>query len=260
LEENKSFWRNHWFLIESWEGMFRAIIFIFLKEKGWDVGGASLEEVVEQFNQQEPFTGSTDEAKKIEAALLARLHETLAEAGFKDSEGLRKEFLTWGEQRAGNSKTWAFWWRFVLVDGWAYVALWLAVRSNDWNLRNVALKRLVALLRSWDSHYQREIPLHLAHLQQWPEYVMDALKAGLWTVSVSGAAFQSLALDEAREQLINLKNVSQSPPRPGRPAPQNQYPEPPQQNVEELQRAIEPGFPTRIIARGQTGPRASQAF
>lgn len=108
LEENKSFRRNHWFLIESWEGMFGAMILIFLKEKGWDVGGASLEDVVKRFNQQEPFTGSPDEARKIEAALLARLHETLAQAGFEDSEGLRKEFLTWGEQRLGNSKTWAF--------------------------------------------------------------------------------------------------------------------------------------------------------
>lgn len=108
----------------------------------------------------------------------------------------------------------------MLVDGWAYVALWLAVRSNDWNLQNVALKRLVALLRSWDrTHYEREIPLHLAHLLQWPEYVTDALKAGLWTVSVIGAAFRSLALDEAHEQLINrdLKMSLSRPPGPEDP-------------------------------------------
>jgi hypothetical protein len=47
------------------------------------------------------------------------------------------------------------------------------------------------------------MPLHLAHLQQWPRYVIDALKEGLWTTNISGLPFRSIALDEAHEQMIN---------------------------------------------------------
>lgn len=101
-----------------------------------------------------------------------------------------------------------------MEDGWAYVALWFGVRTCNWDLRNVALKGLVALLRGWDrTFYQREIPLHLAHLMQWPRHVLDALKAGLWTISVTRAPFRSLALDEAHEQLIN-RDLKMSLSRP----------------------------------------------
>jgi hypothetical protein len=216
LADSKNFRRNHWFIIECWEAMLQAMILDFLKEKGYDIDGSSLEDVVRAFDNQQPFKGTQREAEVKKAQLLGQVDETLARAGL-DKEGLREEFHTWAERRAEGSKMWAFWWRFVHEDGWGYVALWLSIRSTNWDLRVAAYKRLAALFRAWDkTHYQREVPLHLAHLEQWPWYIVDALKADLWTVSIRGSPYKSIALDEAHEQLIN-RELKMSLSRPSGP-------------------------------------------
>jgi hypothetical protein len=94
LEENKFFWRNRWFIFETWEGMFRAMLFHFLKEKGYDVDQTSLKEKVWEFERRERFTGSEKEAEELEAALLGRIQKTLNKAGVADSKALRDEFVS----------------------------------------------------------------------------------------------------------------------------------------------------------------------
>jgi hypothetical protein len=41
----------------------------------------------------------------------------------KDLDGLEDEFRTWGETLQDGNKTWAFWWRFVMVDMQGYMSL-----------------------------------------------------------------------------------------------------------------------------------------
>lgn len=105
MKNNNNFRRNHWFPLETWEGMFRAFLLIFLKEKGYDVDDKSLEQVVKEFNRCQPFQGTPREAEQMEAELLARVKETLHKAGVATTEALREDFLAWGEQRAAGSKT-----------------------------------------------------------------------------------------------------------------------------------------------------------
>jgi hypothetical protein len=69
LEEKKNFRRNHWFIFETWEGMFRVMLTIFLEKKGYNIDQTTVEEKVWDFKRQEPFTGSEKEAGELEAAL-----------------------------------------------------------------------------------------------------------------------------------------------------------------------------------------------
>jgi hypothetical protein len=68
-------------------------------------------------------------------------------------------------------------------------------------------------------HYQQLVPLHLAHLRQWPKYVIDALRAGAWAVGLRSNPWRSVGLDEAHEMLIN-RNLKMSLSRPHEPASQ----------------------------------------
>lgn len=102
-----------------------------------------------------------------------------------------------------------------MQDMKAYMSLWLAIRTSDWDLRVASYKLLGPLFRAYDrTHYQRLVPRHLAHLHQLPTEILESLKKGLWTVSLKGRPFKSLALDEAHETLINrdLKMSMNRPP------------------------------------------------
>jgi hypothetical protein len=139
----------------------------------------------------------------------------ILKAAGKDLDGLDDEFRTWGEAQQDGNKTWAFWWRFVMVDMKGYMSVSLAIRTGDWNLRVAAYKLLGPIFCAYDrTHYQQLIPLHLAHLHQLPQDILDALKQGLWTVSLRGRPYENLALDEAHETLINrdLKMSLNRPP------------------------------------------------
>lgn len=77
-----------------------------------------------------------------------------------------------------------------------------------------------ALFRGYDrTHYQQLVPLHLAHLRQLPKYVVDALRAGAWAVSLRSNPWRSVGLDEAHEMLIN-SDMKMSFSRPHEPANQ----------------------------------------
>ncbi|CAC5385726.1 unnamed protein product [Mytilus coruscus] len=92
----------------------------------------------------------------------------------------------------------------------AYLGLYIGIRSRNWNLRNVSLKKLACLFYAYDRHnYLRMIPYHLADLQTFPQSVLDHFEAGCFSVSITTKNYYCVALDEAHETCemeINLKN------------------------------------------------------
>ena len=52
------------------------------------------------------------------------------------------EFLN---EKASNDENWKFWIQFVLRDCMAFISLYLAMRSNDWNLRIASLKDMAPI-------------------------------------------------------------------------------------------------------------------
>lgn len=199
LGESRNFRKNHHFLIQVWEAMYRLQLKHFLSAKGYERATHGVEELERELEGGHANVGDLPADCNLEA----RVREVLAVVG-KDLKGLESDFLAWGGRLASVNKTWAFWWRFVQTDIKAYVGLWLAIRSGSWDLRCAAYKMLAPLFWAYDrTHYQQLVPLHLAHLLQWPEHLVDALRRGLWSVSLNCRPYRNFALDEAHESCIN---------------------------------------------------------
>lgn len=201
--DTKGFRRNNHFFLQLWESMTRVFIKHFRAgaPQGYESAVAAVEEL--QNALQKGGAERAASASPSDEELERRFRTALA-AAEADMKGLEADFMAWGEQLATVSKTWALWWRFVHHDMKAYVAFWLAVRSGNWDLRCAAYKKLAPIFRAYDrTHYQQLIPTHLANLLQWPEHVLDALRRGLWTVSLYSRPYRNFALDEAHESKIN---------------------------------------------------------
>ena len=86
----------------------------------------------------------------------------------------------------------------------AYVGLYLAVRSGDWQLRVASMKMMAPVFTAFDHpSYQRLISQQLADILCMPPAMLAMLKQGAFTVSISGRPWYSVGIDEAHEMLIN---------------------------------------------------------
>ncbi|CAC5359268.1 unnamed protein product [Mytilus coruscus] len=123
------------------------------------------------------------------------------------TDDLLEEYNTWRHENSSVNQTFAFWDNFVHLDFMAYLGLFFSIRSRNWHLRNVSLKKITCLFHAFDrQNYQRLIPYHLADLHTFPEPVIKHFAAGCFSVSISGKHLYSVALDEAHEMEINLKS------------------------------------------------------
>ena len=114
------------------------------------------------------------------------------------------DFKLFIQQQATSDDTWKFWIQFVFQDAMAYIGLYLAVRSGDWQLRVASMKMMAPIFTAFDHpSYQRLITQHLADITSMPPAVMAILKQGAFSVSISGRPWHSVGIDEAHEMLIN---------------------------------------------------------
>ena len=91
------------------------------------------------------------------------------------------EFLN---KKASKDENWKFWIQFVLNDCMAFISLYLAVRSNNWNLRIASLKDMAPVFFAFNRpHYQKVISQHLSDLLVMPTDILDKLKAGSFAAS-----------------------------------------------------------------------------
>ena len=116
---------------------------------------------------------------------------------------LQEEFKTYLTAMASTDDTRSFWKEFVFSDCFSYMQLYVAIRCQNWELRNSALKLMAPLFMAYDrTTYQRLIPYHLADLQKFPPVILQQLK-NAFTVSINGGKGHAIALDEAHEMCIN---------------------------------------------------------
>lgn len=110
-------------------------------------------------------------------------------------------FLKFVDDRTRTDDTWKLWHQFVFSDCYAYISLYLGIRSGNWKLRMSGLKLMTPLFTAYDRPcYSRIIPHHFAYYQL---YIRKNLEDGSFTVSVCGKSGRSVALDEAHEMTIN---------------------------------------------------------
>ena len=120
------------------------------------------------------------------------------------AKGIYKHFLTFLQSRSSCDHLWLFWVRFVLEDCMAYLGLFIAVRSRNWQLRLASLKMMAPLFMAFDRPtYRQLVPHHLHTLSVAPQDLIDQLADGSFAVSLSEHQWHSVALDEAHESKIN---------------------------------------------------------
>ena len=111
---------------------------------------------------------------------------------------------------------WKFWSRFIFEDCQPYIALFIAIRSENWHLRMASVKAMAADFTVFDHPiYQKLITQHIVDIMNMPAELLQYFENGGFVLSISGNALHSVGLDESHEMLIN-KHVKQSIVRPSK--------------------------------------------
>lgn len=183
------FKRTHHFLLEVWEAMYRSILSLFIQTEQ------------HESNDLEPLKALAD---KIIASKPYNF-KTVAMI-VSDTKHLFRydRFKCFIQQLARTDSTWTFWVQFVFQDAAAYVGLFLAIRSGDWDLRTASIKQMAPTFTAFDHpNYLRLISKHLADMLMMPQSILAMFQQGAFVVSIKGRAWHSVGIDEAHEMLIN---------------------------------------------------------
>ncbi len=90
----------------------------------------------------------------------------------------------------------------------------MAIRNGNWDLRNASIKLMAPIFSAFDHiTYKKQIAQNLADILTLPQYTLDSLQQGCFTVSLRGRSGHSVAIDEAHEMAIN-KDIKTSIVRP----------------------------------------------
>ena len=108
------------------------------------------------------------------------------------------------EEQTSKYQTWHFWSQFIFEDCFAYISLYLSMRSGQWDLRMAAIKSMAALFTAFDRpNYQKLIPQHIVDMLTIPDRLLSHLRQGGFTVSIRGRPGHSVGIDEAHEMCVN---------------------------------------------------------
>ena len=180
------FKRTHQFLLEVWEGLYRSIMSVFIQ--------------TEQ-DCPEALKSLADKIIASKTCDTETVHMIISETQHLFSFDRFKAFI---QQLARTDSTWTFWVQFVFQDAAAYVGLFLAMRSGDWDLRTASLKQMAPIFTAFDHpNYLRLISKHLADILMMPRSVLAMFQQGAFVVSIKGRAWHSVGVDEAHEMQIN---------------------------------------------------------
>ena len=155
LENCSNFSRTHQFLLQVWQAMFQSLMVSF---------GAGNTDHLPHFNVEDTEVHST-------------LKETLA---ILQNNEIYEKFKVHASKLCEQDTTIMFWYRFIFCDCFCYIQLYIAIRCQNWNLRNSALKLMAPLFSAYDrTTYQRLIPYHLVDLKKFPQCIINQLEKAL---------------------------------------------------------------------------------
>ena len=196
------------FFIQSWEAMYRIQIELFLASKD----KASADSALSYFSRETFMAdiakgmekwGEINQNKDIYLDTFSAILNTL--------EGCYDEFQTFVEKMSTKNLSFCFWNKFIHQDCMAYLCLYLAGRSANWDLRVYSIKQMLPLFHVVNStFYYRLLPEHLHDLLQFPPHILGFLQAGGFTMSQTGKQWSSIFLDETHETNREVKEVVSS--------------------------------------------------
>ena len=179
LGKCSNFKRTHAFLIQVWQAMYRSM--------------------VASFCQQHEAMQAT--AMDLRALTLDTDVLTVIQPITSNSADTFNQYI---QRECNKDDTFKFWYRFLFEDCFSYVALYIAIRCQNWKLRLSSLKMMASLFAAFDRKtYQQILLHHLADIQTFPSCVMQSFQGGAFTVNILGRKGHAVALDEAHEMCIN---------------------------------------------------------
>ncbi|XP_038061686.1 uncharacterized protein LOC119732298 [Patiria miniata] len=205
LKTCSNFKRTHRFILQVYEAIYIHQLKSFLDFRvdkdstSCSISNSSLHDTlistVEQVHIQGDFCNYLGMEEFI-SKVHSNLHEFLP--------NFLEEFTEYCTEMSTKFETFKFWNNFLKVDCFCYIQLWTAMRTANWDMRLVALKRMGPLFHAFDrQNYSKMIPIHLCQMHGLPSYILDHFKNGAFVSSIKGVNFSSVGLDEAHEMLIN---------------------------------------------------------
>ena len=187
IQSCSQFKRTHHFILEVWESMYRVMLLKYAESNG----SISL------------LHGLT--SKLISMNTEKFLFEFQKHLAFNETRTDHLDgFRLFIQNMARTDETWRFWVQFVFEDAMAYVSLFLAIRSRNWDLRLASIKSMAAVFAAFDHPtYQRLISQHLEDVLVMPAPLRTMFRQGGFVMSISGTPWHSVAIDEGHEMLIN---------------------------------------------------------
>lgn len=141
LQKCSHFKNTHYFLLEAWEALYLEMVEKFLHE----TDGAE--------NKLSELASLLDPSKLPD--ILQQCQKPLKQ--------LLLSFSDYVLSKADKDPNWKFWDQFVRTNCFAYIALFSAVRSANWDLRLAGLKTMAPIFSAFDRPtYRKVMPQHLA--------------------------------------------------------------------------------------------------
>ena len=184
IQACSQFKRTHHFIMEAWVAIYQVMLHMYLENTSHPIAESVKQQLLDNHSPQSIHT------------MIATLQMSLSSD--------YKHFIEYLQIKSEDNDNWKFWTQFVLRDGLAYVGMYLALRSGNWNLRVACMKMMVPIFCAYDHMtYKKLICRHIADILTLPKPILKCFSEGGFVVSVTGTPWHSIAVDEAHEMCIN---------------------------------------------------------
>ena len=134
IQSSSQFKRSHNFILEAWEAIYKVMLKCHMEARDTEISTShSLLQDIASNLQSLSETDLPCEFKKHLLTLAATTGNHF------------NNFRSFIQMLARTDDTWRFWVQFLFQDAMAYIGLFLAIRSGDWQLRMASMKLMAAL-------------------------------------------------------------------------------------------------------------------
>lgn len=180
IQKCSQFKRTHHFFMEVWQAVYQVMVQRFLNSCNAKSDTSRHPETLLHTIQSALIQTKSNSDTEL-STLLTRLHELTMHTNY------HYKFSSFFDNMAATDPTWRLWVQFVFEDAMAYVGLFLAIRSGDWELHLACIKSMAPVFSAFDHlAYRKLIAQHLADVMSLPQSILECFHMGGFVVSLSG--------------------------------------------------------------------------
>ena len=163
IKSCSQFKRSHNFILEAWESVYRVMVERFTESSNAPLTTDCVAQAMKDITSAGANKGDT--SKLINN--IASFKAVFSESNFFDK---LKIFVN---ELSSKDPTWKFWSQFVFKDALAYVALFLAIRSGDWDLKMASVRLMAPIFSAYDHlNYSKLIARHISDVLALPTSII----------------------------------------------------------------------------------------